>query len=66
MRFSFLLLGFLSLLAPAAHAQFGSGIVYDPTQSAHAIEQIEQGVHGLQTAEQIYTTTWNARLDLCQ
>ena len=29
--------------ASAAHAQFGSGIVYDPTQSAHAIEQIEQG-----------------------
>ncbi len=29
--------------ATAAHAQFGSGIVYDPTQSAHAIEQIEQG-----------------------
>jgi hypothetical protein len=26
-----------------AHAQFGSGIVYDPTQSAHAIQQIEQG-----------------------
>jgi hypothetical protein len=26
-----------------AHAQFGSGIVYDPTQSAHAIEQIQQG-----------------------
>ena len=22
------------------HAQFGSGIVYDPTQSAHAIQQI--------------------------
>jgi hypothetical protein len=58
MRFSFLLLGFLSLLAPAAHAQFGSGIVYDPTQSAHALQQIEQGVHGLQTAEQIYTTTY--------
>ena len=33
----------LSLVAPA-HAQlFGSGIVYDPTQSAHAIEQISQG-----------------------
>jgi hypothetical protein len=30
-------------LACAAHAQFGSGIVYDPTQSAHAIQQIEQG-----------------------
>ena len=27
----------------AAHAQFGSGIVYDPTQSAHAVQQIEQG-----------------------
>ena len=36
-------------LAPVAHAQFGSGIVYDPTQSAHAIQQIEQG-------SQIYTT----------
>jgi hypothetical protein len=39
----------LSTLAPMAHAQFGSGIVYDPTQSAHAIQQIEQG-------SQIYTT----------
>lgn len=28
---------------PLARAQFGSGIVYDPTQSAHAIEQIQQG-----------------------
>jgi hypothetical protein len=33
-----------SLAAPTvAHAQFGSGIVYDPTQSAHALQQIEQG-----------------------
>lgn len=45
-------------LAPLAHAQFGSGIVYDPTQSAHAIEQIEQGSQGVQTAEQIYTTAY--------
>src|SRR5580692_6106401 len=36
-------------LAPAAQAQFGSGIVFDPTQSAHALQQIEQG-------SQIYTT----------
>jgi hypothetical protein len=36
-------------LAPIAHAQFGSGIVFDPTQSAHALQQIEQG-------SQIYTT----------
>lgn len=33
-----------------AHAQFGSGIVYDPTQSAHAIEQISQG-------QQIFTNS---------
>jgi hypothetical protein len=32
-----------ALHAPLAHAQFGSGIVFDPTQSAHAIQQIEQG-----------------------
>lgn len=35
--------------APLARAQFGSGIVFDPTQSAHALQQIEQG-------SQIYTT----------
>lgn len=33
-----------------ARAQFGSGIVYDPTQSAHAIEQISQG-------QQIFTNS---------
>lgn len=34
----------VSIVAPAvARAQFGSGIVYDPSQSAHAIQQIEQG-----------------------
>jgi hypothetical protein len=37
------------MLAPMAHAQFGSGIVFDPTQSAHALQQIEQG-------SEIYTT----------
>ena len=31
-------------------AQFGSGIVYDPTQSAHAVQQILE-------AKQLYTTT---------
>jgi hypothetical protein len=40
---------FATLFAPLAHAQFGSGIVFDPTQSAHAIQQIEQ-------ASQMYTT----------
>lgn len=33
-----------------ASAQFGSGVVYDPTQSAHAIEQISQG-------QQIFTNS---------
>ncbi len=59
-------------LAPAAHAQFGSGIVYDPTQSAHAIQQLSQGEQELQhwatelqdweqhlqKEEQIYTTAY--------
>jgi hypothetical protein len=34
--------------APLAQAQFGSGIVYDPTQSAHAIQQIQQNESQLQ------------------
>ena len=38
--------------ASPAFAQFGSGIVFDPTQSAHAIQQIAQ-------ASQLYTTTVN-------
>jgi hypothetical protein len=36
--------------AQVACAQFGSGIVFDPTQSGHAIQQITQG-------NQLYTTT---------
>jgi hypothetical protein len=59
----------------AAHAQFGSGIVYDPTQGAHAIQQIQQGENQLQkwaqelqnwqqhlqTEQQIYTTAVQTR-----
>jgi hypothetical protein len=59
----------------AAHAQFGSGIVYDPTQGAHAIQQIQQGENQLQkwaqelqywqqhlqTEQQIYTTVVQTR-----
>ena len=40
------------ITASPAFAQFGSGIVFDPTQSAHAIQQIAQ-------ASQLYTTTVN-------
>lgn len=43
-----------ALCAPMAHAQFGSGIVFDPTQSAHALQQIEQ-------ASQLYTTAVDTR-----
>lgn len=71
-----LFLSVLALLvmlgAQAAHAQFGSGIVYDPTQSAHAIQQLSQGEQELQhwatelqnweqhlqKEEQIYTTAY--------
>lgn len=40
----------LAVATPGARAQFGSGIVLDPTQSAHAAQQILQ-------ASQLYTTT---------
>ena len=40
----------VSALAIPAHAQFGSGIVLDPTQAAHAAQQLIQG-------SQLYTTT---------
>src|ERR1700744_1933003 len=45
MRPRFLKIGVLVLaMSPLlARAQFGSGIVYDPTQAAHALQQIEQG-----------------------
>ena len=36
-----LAIGLTVALQPVAHAQFGSGVVYDPTQSIHAITQIE-------------------------
>jgi hypothetical protein len=55
-------------LVPAAHAQFGSGIVYDPTQSAHAIQQIEHEAQELNNwtqhllkEAQIYTTAEQTR-----
>jgi hypothetical protein len=51
-------------LQPGARAQFGSGIVYDPTQSAHALVQIENEGRSLQneatqieTGTQIFTNT---------
>jgi len=43
----------LAISSPVAGAQFGSGIVYDPTQSAHAVQQILE-------AKQLYTETVQA------
>jgi hypothetical protein len=59
-----LLLGFATLLQPAANAQFGSGIVFDPTQSGHAITQIEHEERSIanqaqqiEQGQQIFTNT---------
>jgi len=50
--------------ATIAHAQFGSGIVLDPTQSAHAITQIEHEersisnqVQQIENGQQIFSNT---------
>lgn len=49
---------------PTANAQFGSGIVFDPTQSAHAITQIEHEEQSIanqaqqiEQGQQIFTNT---------
>lgn len=49
----------LCLISPSAHAQFGSGIVFDPTQSGHAIEQIRE-------AQQLFTTANQTRDQIIQ
>jgi len=57
-------IGLAAALQPAAHAQFGSCFVYDPTQSAHAITQIEHEersisnqVQQIEQGQQIFTNT---------
>ena len=59
-----LAIGLAAALQPAAHAQFGSGIVYDPTQSAHAFTQIEHEEQSIsnqfqqiEQGQQIFTNT---------
>jgi hypothetical protein len=53
-----------SLVSAVTHAQFGSGVVYDPTQSVHAITQIENEgrslenqVQQIENGQQIFTNT---------
>ena len=59
-----LTIGLAAASQPAAHAQFGSGIVYDPTQSVHAITQIEHEEQSIsnqfqqiEQGQQIFTNT---------
>jgi hypothetical protein len=51
-------------LVSTAHAQFGSGIVYDPTQSGHAVVQIEheeQSINNqmqqIENGQKVFTNT---------
>ncbi len=53
-----LMLG-VGLLCLPAQAQFGSGIVFDPTQSGHAIQQIREG-------QQLFTTATQTRDQIIQ
>src|SRR6202167_3224317 len=59
-----LAVGFAAALQPLSHAQFGSGIVFDPTQSGHAIVQIEHEeqsmanqVQQIEQGQQIFSNT---------
>jgi hypothetical protein len=58
-----LAVGFAAL-QPFANAQFGSGIVFDPTQAGHAVTQIENEqrsianeVRQIEQGQQIFTNT---------
>ena len=57
-------MGLAGMLPPIAHAQFGSGIVFDPTQSGHAIVQIEHEeqsisnqMQQIENGQQIFSNT---------
>ena len=51
-------------VAPMAHAQFGSGVVYDPTQATHAVVQIKNEersianeIQQIEQGQKIFTNT---------
>jgi hypothetical protein len=59
-----LTLGFAVVLQPLARAQFGSGVVFDPTQAGHAVTQIENEeksivnqAEQIEQGQQIFTNT---------
>jgi hypothetical protein len=53
--------GLAVVVQPFAHAQFGSGVVFDPTQAGHAVTQIENEeksiVNQAEQGQQIFTNT---------
>src|ERR1700685_2734369 len=56
--------GLVTAFQPAAQAQFGSGIVFDPTQAGHAVTQIENEersiaheVQQIEQGQQIFSNT---------
>jgi hypothetical protein len=64
LMFTTFAIGLAAALQPAAHAQFGSGVVLDPTQSAHAVVQIEHEEQSIsnqfrqiEQGQQIFTNT---------
>src|ERR1700732_2492037 len=59
-----LAVGFAAALQPFANAQFGSGVVFDPTQAGHAVTQIKNEeasianeIHQIEQGQQIFTNT---------
>src|SRR6202140_3027964 len=59
-----LAVGLVGVFQPAAQAQFGSGIVFDPTQAGHAVTQIEHEKQSIanearqiEQGQQIFTNT---------
>ena len=64
LMFTTFAIGLAALSQPVAHAQFGSGIVLDPTQSAHAVVQIEHETQSIsnqfqqiEQGQQIFSNT---------
>jgi hypothetical protein len=49
--------GLGAALHPLAKAQFGSGVVFDPTQAGHAVTQIHNEVQQLEQGQRIFTNT---------
>src|SRR6266705_6297129 len=59
-----LAIGLTTAFHPSAYAQFGSGVVFDPTQAGHAVTQIKNEqrsianeVQQIEQGQQIFTNT---------